>query len=220
MQLRILARGAVLDCPWCNRCSSSFPANCTDSATLALAIIIIVVGYQLGRQLDENIQPLRPSMGLSLVFLWFLKGAWFRVDTNKRVDRFTADYIHGGYQYCPLQSVFCWLSDARAACQLCAGYLFYTLKSLTAANRYFLFLAQVMLPLFLPPQFTRLDRVLRAIAGLIYLMQHTWRRTCAAVCKPYRGQTEAGSALGLSTPLVLVHCSAASAAGGHPSTCR
>jgi len=29
-----------------------------------------------------------------------------------------------------------------------------------------LFLAQVMLPLFLP-QFTRLDRVLRAIAGLI-----------------------------------------------------
>jgi len=26
------------------------------------------------------------------------EGLGFRVDTNKRVDRFTADYIHGGYR--------------------------------------------------------------------------------------------------------------------------
>jgi len=45
-------------------------------------------------------------MGLSfVVFLWFLKGLGFRVDTNKRVDRFTADYIHGGYQYSLLSGV-------------------------------------------------------------------------------------------------------------------
>lgn len=49
-----------------------------------------------------------------------------------------------------------------------------------------LFLAQVMLPLFLPPWFRDLDRVLRRSLDLSYLVPPTWRRMCAAVCKPYR----------------------------------
>jgi len=55
-----------------------------------------------------------------VVFLWFLKGLGFRVDTNKRVDRFTADYIHGGYQYCPLLSIGVLLALGRqpASCAL------------------------------------------------------------------------------------------------------
>lgn len=68
-----------------------------------------------------------------------------------------------------------------------------------------LFLAQVMLPLFLPPFFRDLDRVLRAIAGLVlfsaaYLAENV-RGGLQAVP---RGQGEAASALGLSTPLVLL----------------
>jgi len=133
-------------------------------------------------------------MGLSfVVFLWFLKGLGFRVDTNKRVDRFTADYIHGGYRI-TFQSVFCWLSDARAACQLCAGYLFYTLKSFGDCV-IILFLAQVMLPLFLP-QFTRLDRVLRAIAGLSYLIAYMAENVRGGLRNTTRGANRAGSALG------------------------
>lgn len=67
-----------------------------------------------------------------------------------------------------------------------------------------LFLAQVMLPLFLPPYFRELDRVLRAIAGLVlfsaaYLAENV-RGGLQAVP---RGQGEAASALGLSTPLVV-----------------
>lgn len=68
-----------------------------------------------------------------------------------------------------------------------------------------LFLAQVMLPLFLPPWFRDLDRVLRAIAGLVlfsaaYLAENV-RGGLQAVP---RGQAEAASALGLSTPLVVM----------------
>jgi len=68
-----------------------------------------------------------------------------------------------------------------------------------------LFLAQVMLPLFLPPWFRDLDRVLRAIAGLVlfsaaYLAENV-RGGLQAVP---RGQAEAASALGLSTPLVVL----------------
>jgi len=68
-----------------------------------------------------------------------------------------------------------------------------------------LFLAQVMLPLFLPPNFRNLDRVLRAIAGLVlfsaaYLAENI-RGGLQAVP---RGQYEAAKALGLSSPLVVL----------------
>jgi general L-amino acid transport system permease protein len=67
-----------------------------------------------------------------------------------------------------------------------------------------LFLAQVMLPLFLPPEFERMDRVLRAIAGLVlfsaaYLAENV-RGGLQAVP---RGQAEAARALGLNSVLVV-----------------
>ena len=66
-----------------------------------------------------------------------------------------------------------------------------------------LFLAQVMLPLFLPPQFTRLDRVLRGMAGLIlFNAAYLAENVRGGLQSLPRGQAEAGSALGLSAPLV------------------
>jgi general L-amino acid transport system permease protein len=67
-----------------------------------------------------------------------------------------------------------------------------------------LFLAQVMLPLFLPDEI-RLDRVLRAVAGLIlfsaaYLAENV-RGGLQAVP---RGQLEAAKALGLKTPFIIL----------------
>ncbi len=66
-----------------------------------------------------------------------------------------------------------------------------------------LFMAQVMLPLILPPE-VRPDRVIRAICGLIifasaYLAENI-RGGLQAIPK---GQTEAAKALGLNTPLML-----------------
>ncbi|HEY9599594.1 MAG TPA: amino acid ABC transporter permease [Cyanophyceae cyanobacterium] len=76
-----------------------------------------------------------------------------------------------------------------------------------------LFLAQVMLPLFFPPEYRQIeifgmelfDRVLRAIAGLVlfsaaYLAENV-RGGLQAVP---RGQTEAAKALGLSAPLLIL----------------
>jgi general L-amino acid transport system permease protein len=67
-----------------------------------------------------------------------------------------------------------------------------------------LFLAQVMLPLFLPADL-RLDRLLRGITGLILFsaayMAENVRGGLQAIP---RGQTEAAKALGLNTPLVLI----------------
>jgi general L-amino acid transport system permease protein len=67
-----------------------------------------------------------------------------------------------------------------------------------------LFLAQVMLPLFLPPD-VRLDRVLRGIAGLVLFsaayMAENVRGGLQAIP---RGQVEAAKALGLNAPLVVL----------------
>ncbi|WP_193198887.1 amino acid ABC transporter permease [Nostoc sp. MG11] len=67
-----------------------------------------------------------------------------------------------------------------------------------------LFLAQVMLPLFLSAD-VRLDRVLRAIAGLVLFsaayMAENVRGGLQAIP---RGQIEAAKALGLNTPLVVI----------------
>lgn len=67
-----------------------------------------------------------------------------------------------------------------------------------------LFLAQVMLPLFLAVD-VRLDRVVRAIAGLVLFsaayMAENVRGGLQAIP---RGQTEAAKALGLNTPLAVI----------------
>lgn len=68
-----------------------------------------------------------------------------------------------------------------------------------------LFLAQVMFPLFLPPEFRGIDRIIRAIAGLVlfssaYLAENV-RGGLQAVP---RGQGEAARALGLNSGLVVL----------------
>jgi len=74
------------------------------------------------------------------------------------VDRFTADYIHGGYQY-RLLSNRCFAGPRRQSSLPVVRWLsilyIEVIRGLPLIG--ILFLAQVMLPLFLPPQFTRLD---------------------------------------------------------------
>ena len=66
-----------------------------------------------------------------------------------------------------------------------------------------LFLAQVMLPLFLPADL-RLDRLLRSIVGLIlFSAAYMAENVRGGLQLIPRGQIEAGKALGLNTPLLL-----------------
>jgi general L-amino acid transport system permease protein len=66
-----------------------------------------------------------------------------------------------------------------------------------------LFLAQVMLPLFLPADL-RLDRLIRSIVGLIlFSAAYMAENVRGGLQSIPRGQIEAGKALGLNTPLLL-----------------
>jgi len=185
------------------------PIALTARLWLLAIIIIAVAGYQLGRQLDANTSRWLPLWwGLSfVVFLWFLKGGlglestptsvWMGLllTVLTAVISIVLSFPIGVLLALGRQSslpVVRWLSILYIE----------VIRGLPLIG--ILFLAQVMLPLFLPPQFTQLDRVLRAIAGLILFnaayMAENLRGGLQAIP---RGQTEAGSALGLSTPLVV-----------------
>lgn len=185
------------------------PIALTARLWLLAIIIIAVAGYQLGRQLDANTSRWLPlGWGLSFaVSLWFLKGGlglestptsvWMGLllTVLTAVISIVLSFPIGVLLALGRQSslpVVRWLSILYIE----------VIRGLPLIG--ILFLAQVMLPLFLPPQFTQLDRVLRAIAGLILFnaayMAENLRGGLQAIP---RGQTEAGSALGLSTPLVV-----------------
>lgn len=185
------------------------PIALTVKLWLLAIIIVAALGYQVGRQLNDNTSRWLPlAWALSfLVFLWFFKGGFglesvpTSVWTGLLLTVFMAvisivlSFPLGVLLALGRQSslpVVRWLSILYIE----------VIRGLPLIG--ILFLAQVMLPLFLPPQFTRLDRVLRAIAGLIlfnaaYLAENV-RGGLQAIP---RGQAEAGSALGLSTPLVV-----------------
>jgi general L-amino acid transport system permease protein len=68
-----------------------------------------------------------------------------------------------------------------------------------------LFLAQVMFPLFLPPEFRQMDRVLRAIAGLVlFSAAYLAENVRGGLQSVPRGQAEAARALGLNPALVVL----------------
>jgi general L-amino acid transport system permease protein len=168
---------------------------------LAIAIIAIV-GYAVGRKLPASISPwLTPAWGLV-----FIVNVWL---------------IGGGLGLAGLL-----LTLLTAICGIVLSFPFGVLLALGRQSPLpivrilsilyievvrglpligILFLAQVMLPLFLPPNFRNLDRVLRAIAGLVlfsaaYLAENI-RGGLQAIP---RGQYEAAKALGLSSPLVVL----------------
>jgi general L-amino acid transport system permease protein len=66
-----------------------------------------------------------------------------------------------------------------------------------------LFMAQVMLPLFLPPEI-KIDRVVRAIAGfVIFSSAYVAENVRGGLQAVPRGQIQAGKALGLDMPAIL-----------------
>ncbi|WP_445248765.1 amino acid ABC transporter permease [Microcoleus sp. OTE_8_concoct_300] len=68
-----------------------------------------------------------------------------------------------------------------------------------------LFLGQVMLQLFLPPEYPKLDRVIRAIAGLtLFSAAYLAENVRGGLQAVPRGQIEAARSMGLNTPLLTI----------------
>lgn len=176
-----------------------------------LAITAVgIVGYAVGRQLPLAVsQWLTVAWGVAfLVILWFIKGGLGLESTSTSVwsglllSIFTAvvsivlSFPFGVLLALGRQSslpVVRWLSILYIE----------VVRGLPLIG--ILFLAQVMLPLFLPPFLRELDRVLRAIAGLVlFNAAYLAENVRGGLQSLPRGQSEAGRALGLSGPLVIL----------------
>jgi general L-amino acid transport system permease protein len=176
-----------------------------------LAIIVVAVaGVWIGQQLPVNVGSWLPiTWPVSfLIILWLIKGGLGLEDTTTNawngllltlltaIISITISFPLGVLLALGRQSalpVVRWFS------------IFYieVIRGLPLIG--ILFLAQVMLPLFLPPEFRQMDRVVRAIAGLVlfssaYLAENV-RGGLQAVP---RGQAEAARALGLNPALVVL----------------
>lgn len=185
------------------------PIALTARYWLLASIAIAVAGFLLGRQLDANMSRWLPlAWGLSfLLFFWFLKGGLGLESTPTSVwTGLLLTIFMAIFSIVIAFPVGVLLALGRQSSLPVVRWLsilyIEVIRGLPLIG--ILFLAQVMLPLFLPPQFTRLDRVLRAMAGLVlFNAAYLAENVRGGLQSLPRGQTEAGSALGLSTPLVV-----------------
>jgi general L-amino acid transport system permease protein len=186
------------------------PVDLTPRLWLLAIIVVAVAGVWIGQQLPVNVGSWLPiTWPVSfLIILWLIKGGLGLEDTTTNawngllltlltaIISITISFPLGVLLALGRQSalpVVRWFS------------IFYieVIRGLPLIG--ILFLAQVMLPLFLPPEFRQMDRVVRAIAGLVlfssaYLAENV-RGGLQAVP---RGQAEAARALGLNPALVVL----------------
>ena len=182
----------------------AIPGGIQSSVILVGMLILLIVTALVGKQLGQKF----PSLGSWLPLLWLLAfglNVWLILNANNiRLDR-----ISGLMLTIPIaivSIVLCfpfgvllalgrqselpivrWLSIAYI--ELVRGFPLITI----------LFMAQVMLPLVLPPD-VRPDRVVRAIAGFtIYSAAYLAENVRGGLQSIPRGQTEAAKALGLNS---------------------
>ncbi|HEY9652568.1 MAG TPA: amino acid ABC transporter permease [Coleofasciculaceae cyanobacterium] len=195
-----------------------FPLGLTPRLWMIGTIVITIASIWIGRQFfNPNLSRWLPlAWGLAFfMVLWFLKGGFGLEPTSTNVLTgllltLLVAIISIILSF-PLGVVLALgrQSDLPVV-RWCSIFYIEVIRGLPLIG--ILFLAQVMLPLFFPPDYREIqifgmelfDRVLRAIAGLVlfsaaYLAENV-RGGLQAVP---RGQTEAAKALGLSTPLVI-----------------
>ena len=186
------------------------PLDLTPRLWLLGSIIVAAVGVGVGRQLSPKFGSWLPvALPVSfLIVLWLIKGGFGLEET--------ATSQWGGLLLTLLMAIISITLSFPIGVLLALGR-----QSALPIVRWFsilyieivrglplvgiLFLAQVMFPLFLPPEFRQLDRVVRAIAGLVlfssaYLAENV-RGGLQAVP---RGQGEAARALGLNPGFVVI----------------
>ncbi|MCU0536941.1 MAG: amino acid ABC transporter permease [Hydrococcus sp. Prado102] len=189
----------------------SIPAGIQSSLILLGMLLLLVVGAVAGRQIGMRF----PAIGSWLplvwlvaffVMLWLLEGGLFlrpvrRDDLSGLILTLFAAVVSIVLSF-PFGVLLALgrQSSLPAIRWLSIAYI-ELIRGLPLLG--ILFMAQVMLPLVLPPN-VRPDRVVRAIAGFtLFSAAYLAENVRGGLQSVPRGQTEAAKALGLSTPLVL-----------------
>ena len=186
------------------------PIDLTSRLYLLGIIIAAVASYAIGRQINPKIMGWMPAIWvLSFpIILWLIKGGLGLIEVS------TNDW--GGLVLTLFLAVISIVLSFPLGVLLALGRqsslpvvrLLSTLyieiiRGLPLIG--ILFLGQVMLQLFLPPEYPKLDRVIRAIAGLtLFSAAYLAENVRGGLQAVPRGQIEAARSIGLNTPLLTI----------------
>jgi general L-amino acid transport system permease protein len=186
------------------------PIDLTSRLYLLGIIIAAVASYVIGRQINPKIMDWMPAIWvLSFpIILWLIKGGLGLTEVS------TNDW--GGLVLTLFLAVISIVLSFPLGVLLALGRqsslpvvrLLSTLyieiiRGLPLIG--ILFLGQVMLQLFLPPEYPKLDRVIRAIAGLtLFSAAYLAENVRGGLQAVPRGQIEAARSIGLNTPLLTI----------------
>ncbi|MEG4571535.1 amino acid ABC transporter permease [Microcoleus sp. N3A4] len=186
------------------------PIDLTSRLYLLGIIIAAAASYVIGRQINPKIMGWMPAVwALSFpIILWLIKGGLGLAEVS------TNDW--GGLVLTLFLAVISIVLSFPLGVLLALGRqsslpvvkLLSTLyieiiRGLPLIG--ILFLGQVMLQLFLPPEYPKLDRVIRAIAGLtLFSAAYLAENVRGGLQAVPRGQIEAARSIGLNTPLLTI----------------
>ncbi|MEG4270608.1 MULTISPECIES: amino acid ABC transporter permease [unclassified Microcoleus] len=186
------------------------PIDLTSRFYLLANIIVAAASYWAGRQINPKIMSWMPAIwALSFpIILWLIKGGLGLTEVS------TNDW--GGLVLTLFLAVISIVLSFPLGVLLALGRqsslpvvrLLSTLyieiiRGLPLIG--ILFLGQVMLQLFLPPEYPKLDRVIRAIAGLtLFSAAYLAENVRGGLQAVPRGQIEAARSIGLNTPLLTI----------------
>ncbi|AFZ09220.1 neutral amino acid ABC transporter membrane protein [Oscillatoria nigro-viridis PCC 7112] len=186
------------------------PIDLTSRLYLLGIIIAAAASYAIGRQINPKIMGWMPGIwALSFpIILWLIKGGLGLTEVS------TNDW--GGLVLTLFLAVISIVLSFPLGVLLALGRqsslpvirLLSTLyieiiRGLPLIG--ILFLGQVMLQLFLPPEYPKLDRVIRAIAGLtLFSAAYLAENVRGGLQAVPRGQIEAAKSIGLNTPLLTI----------------
>ncbi|MCU0544872.1 MAG: amino acid ABC transporter permease [Oscillatoriaceae cyanobacterium Prado104] len=186
------------------------PIDLTSRFYILGIIVAIAASYLAGRQINPKIMSWMPGFwALSFpVILWLIKGGLGlrEVDTNDwgglvltlflAIISIVLSFPLGVLLALGRQSTL-------PVVKLLSTLYIEIIRGLPLIG--ILFLGQVMLQLFLPPEYPKLDRVVRAIAGLtLFSAAYLAENVRGGLQAIPRGQIEAARALGLNTPLLTI----------------
>ena len=186
------------------------PIDLTSRLYLLGIIIAAAASYAIGRKINPKIMGWMPAIWvLSFpIILWLIKGGFGLIEVS------TNDW--GGLVLTLFLAVISIVLSFPLGVLLALGRqsslpvvrLLSTLyieiiRGLPLIG--ILFLGQVMLQLFLPPEYPKLDRVIRAIVGLtLFSAAYLAENVRGGLQAVPRGQIEAARSIGLNTPLLTI----------------
>ncbi|MCA1992146.1 MAG: amino acid ABC transporter permease [Coleofasciculus sp. S288] len=189
-----------------------FPIGLTSRLWLLAVVVVAAIGYGVGRQLPLNLGSWLPVTWVIsfLVILWFIKGG-----LGLGLEE-TSTNVWNGLLLTLLTAIISITLSFPIGVLLALGR-----QSTLPVVRWFcilyieiirglpligiLFFALTMLQLFLPPEYPRLDQMVRAIAGLtLFSAAYLAENVRGGLQSVPRGQAEAARALGLNPALVVI----------------